>query len=291
MRAPTPPAWRPMPNAPREPRVVAVQTVAGSLEERAARRQELVALEVVLNTSALVVTRTHVVPPRRHSLYELGVSGAISAPAARSRGASAPCQARRASAPATGSRAVRWPPTATWCTYRVRDVPAYRRGPDPEVPPCRAAVGRSRRPVLSRATRRPGRTAAPRRPGSASAPPPGAAPRRDQHGAARPHRLPLAVRLHRRPGGALQDVVDPGMLPVVVGAGVRLDLDPEKVDGATRPLGQPPQAGQEPPRGRTLGVPVGDGDDRAATAMGQGIDRLRGYETPVGSAARISFRT
>ena len=51
-------------------------------------------------------------------------------------------------------------------------------------------------------------------------------PRRDQHGAARPHRHPLAVQLHRRPDGALQDVVDLGMLPVVVGAGVRLDLDP-----------------------------------------------------------------
>jgi hypothetical protein len=28
-----------------------------------------------------------------------------------------------------------------------------------------------------------------------------------------------------------------------------------------------------------------------STAMGQGIDRLPGSETPVGSAARISFRT
>ena len=50
--------------------------------------------------------------------------------------------------------------------------------------------------------------------------------RREQHGAARPHRHPLAVQPHRRPGGALQDVVDHGMLPVVVGAGVGLDLGP-----------------------------------------------------------------
>jgi hypothetical protein len=28
-----------------------------------------------------------------------------------------------------------------------------------------------------------------------------------------------------------------------------------------------------------------------STAMGQGIDRLPGYETPVGSAARITLRT
>jgi hypothetical protein len=27
-----------------------------------------------------------------------------------------------------------------------------------------------------------------------------------------------------------------------------------------------------------------------STAMGQGLDRLPGYETPVGSAASISFR-
>jgi hypothetical protein len=44
---------------------------------------------------------------------------------------------------------------------------------------------------------------------------------------------PLVARPHRRPGGALQGVVDPGMLPAVVGAGIGLDLDPEKDDGAT----------------------------------------------------------
>ena len=54
----------------------------------------------------------------------------------------------------------------------------------------------------------------------------------------------------------------------VQGSGVWLTLT--KDDGATRPLGQPPQAGQEPPRGRTLAVPVGDGDDRVVHRDGPG---------------------
>jgi hypothetical protein len=86
-------------------------------------------------------------------------------------------------------------------------------------------------------------------------------PRRDQDGAARAHRHPRAGQLHRRSGGAPQDVVDLGVVAAVVGAGVGLDLGPVDAgrgvgDARERPAG--PAAGAAHRAGR------GEVDDHGA---------------------------
>src|SRR5262245_6143524 len=51
-------------------------------------------------------------------------------------------------------------------------------------------------------------------------------PWRDHDGAARSDRHRLTVELHDGPGGTFQDVVHLGVVAVIMGAGIALDLDP-----------------------------------------------------------------
>ena len=113
------------------------------------------------------------------------------------------------------------------------------------------------------------------------------------------HRHPLAVQLDGRAGGALQDVVDLGVLAVVVGA--RVDLDLDAVDAGRR-IGHVGERAAGPAAGATdrldRGVVGDDGRGRTGLDLDRDLDSkdhpsffIRPFQVPASSRARMSAAT